>query len=95
MEQDLRDSQEDLIEEIKAVEIFEMLATIDEFYKRSKCIRKDLCDLYQDFNSFVDKLKDNYDEDLLSHCNFQKIDANLQGITEDSETAAMMIKDIY
>ena len=89
MEQDLRDSQE-----IKSVESFEMLATIDELYKRSKSIRKDLCDLYQDFNSFVDKLKENYDEDLLSHCNFQRIDANFQGITEDSAELNSEIKDI-
>ena len=86
--------QESLTEEIEIEEVFDMMRDIDELYKRSKCIRKDLCDLYQDFNSFVDKLKDNYDEDLLSHCNFQKIDENLQGITEDSAELNSDIKDI-
>ena len=91
MEHDLRDS---LTEEIEIEEVFNMIAEIGELHKRCKSIQKDLCDLYQDFNSFVDKLKENYDEDLLSHCNFRKIDANLQGITEDSAELNSDIKDI-
>ena len=107
MEQVLLDSltlekKEEIKRDIEVFEAYEMTAKLIELKKRFKSIHAELCDLYQYFNKIVDEFKENFDEDLLSHCNLQRIDANFQEITEDTselksdilDLVHQMIKDI-